>query len=450
MRVTHRFDGCWELSQVEPHAGYSARTMQRVLRGLGWAIASGYCLLALWVNVALYTLPGPDDELEDLLGRQAALERELEFEDAGAEMQRLFPEGFIFVNVLYGLTWTQIALREDCAQACEDRSLDEARWALAQLESREGTRPFEASLCPDHGVFHAGWTNYLRASIVEAAGSESPPKERAALRDGSAAIAACFAQSETPFLESYRGMVWPADSVVAMASLGLHDALLEPRYVELRQIWVEAVRARLDGATGLVAHSSRAGDGATLQPPRGSSTALMVGFWPQIDEAFARQQLAAFEDQFEMTRFGLPAIREYPSSHSGHADVDSGPVVFGVGFSADIVAVRALRAHGRVEAARQLSAPIHAFGFQTGGREAHYLGGALPVADAFIAWSRAQAVLVSAQDAKEQRKVWWGFHLLSLLPLLAGLALWRARSREARRVHVPGPRSSRSPEAPGA
>jgi hypothetical protein len=54
--------------------------------------------------------------------------------------QKQFPEGYFFLNALYGLTWVQVGLADP------DRSVDataEARWALDRLQSADGTGPFD-------------------------------------------------------------------------------------------------------------------------------------------------------------------------------------------------------------------------------------------------------------------------------------------------------------------
>ena len=65
---------------------------------------------------------------------------------AGERMQELFPEGYVFSHVLYGLTWTDVARQ---APASKDEALREARWALRRLDSADGRAPLE----PPRGSF---------------------------------------------------------------------------------------------------------------------------------------------------------------------------------------------------------------------------------------------------------------------------------------------------------
>ncbi|MBW6435140.1 hypothetical protein KZ829_15475 [Actinoplanes hulinensis] len=73
---------------------------------------------------------------------------------ADADAQALFPEGYYFLNVLYGLTWVDLGHRG----VEPERAADEAAWALARVESPAGRAPFEAGAVPAYGVFYAGWT----------------------------------------------------------------------------------------------------------------------------------------------------------------------------------------------------------------------------------------------------------------------------------------------------
>src|SRR4051812_5386030 len=48
-----------------------------------------------------------DDVLPQLRFLRTALDN-----GAGEEMQRLFPEGYFFTNMLYGLTWAEVGMRQ--------------------------------------------------------------------------------------------------------------------------------------------------------------------------------------------------------------------------------------------------------------------------------------------------------------------------------------------------
>ena len=203
--------------------------------------------------------------------------REALHEGAGTAMQELFPEGYFFTHALYGLTWLSEAQRDPDLQ---DRALREARWSLKRLYSPEGTGPFSSVAVPAYGVFHAGWSAWLRGQIVAVAGGpEQAPEEMAALDAAAEEIAEAFEASlahGTPYLTSYPGQAWPVDNVVAMAALRLRDHLAgEDRYAALFRLWMTEVRARLDPATGLIPHRVDPVTGHPVEGARHSQTLLL-------------------------------------------------------------------------------------------------------------------------------------------------------------------------------
>src|SRR5262245_34122198 len=139
---------------------------------------------------------------------------------AGEDMQRLFPEGYFFSHVLYGLTWVDVALADRDRRA---EALREARWTLDRLDGPQGREPFAAALRPAYGGFYVGWTSRLRGGVVELAGPGAP--EVARFEADCDALAAAFAE-DGPFLQAYPGQAWPVDSTVAIAALRLHDRVL--------------------------------------------------------------------------------------------------------------------------------------------------------------------------------------------------------------------------------
>src|SRR5262249_40809243 len=153
-------------------------------------------------------------------------------------------------------------------------------------------------------------------------------------------------RSPTPFLSAYPGQSWPVDNVVAIAALRLHDTLLPPRFDALIARWLDAARARLDPATGLLPHRVDPATGEPLEGARGSSQSIIARFLPEIDLAWGRAQYALFRERFVTTVAGLPGVREYPHDAPGQGDVDSGPLIAGVSLSATVVTLGAALAGG--------------------------------------------------------------------------------------------------------
>ncbi|MFJ6949229.1 hypothetical protein ACISU4_32120 [Streptomyces wuyuanensis] len=331
-------------------------------RGSGLLHRSGRLLAALVslcapagaVRLVTPATAGPDGEPLGV-ARQLAFIRAALDEGAGDEAQGLFPEGYFFLHALYGLAEVELGMRRPAGQRADE--LRSARWALGRLDSPSGRAPFSADLVPSYGVFHRGWTNWLRGGVLALQPeSDRDPAEVRRFAADSAALAAAFDASRSPYLEAYPGQAWPVDSTVAMASLRLHDTLLPPRYAGTADRWLREVRTRLDPRTGLMPHRVDVATGAPAEVARGTSQSVIHRFLADIDPDFAREQYLRFRDRYVATPLGLgPAVREYPAGTDGPADVDSGPLPLGVSLSASVVTAGAAQVHGDTALAEGLT-----------------------------------------------------------------------------------------------
>lgn len=339
--------------------------------------------------------------------------------NAGERMQRLFPEGFFFTHVLYGLTWVEMGLTAQPGTAHHTQALREARWSLQQLDSPAGRAPFLGATNPPLGVFYVGWSTWLRGGILKLQPSDQRDVaeiERFVM--DCALLAEAFDHSTTPFLAAYPHQAWPVDSVVAIAGLRLHDTLLPTRFKQTIDGWLSRAQSRLDPATGLLPHQVDSITGQMLQGARGSSQSLLLRFLPEVDAPWASEQYRLFRQQFVTTQFGVPAVREYPLGIDGEGDVDSGPLIFGISASATVVALGAARVNGDQELSQALVQAIDAAGMPLSWNGQKWYGfGQVPVGDAFLAWAKAARPTdesVAASDWQPIVPWWWR------LPLNAG------------------------------
>jgi len=345
---------------------------------------------------------------------------------AAVDMQAIFPEGFLFMSALYGLAWADLVSGLPINELTDEEHTvyeahEEIDWALANIASNTGRRPFREDLPLPYGVFYRGWENVLLGRKVRLlAPADTSSAQVLTFRQNSDAIAAAFDAAPGTYLESYRNAVWPADNVVAIASLAAHDRHFNSsRYKSTIENWLTKVKANLDPTTGLVPHHTDVRTGAVIHGARGSSQSLMLSLLPDIDSAFAAGQFAIYEKLFVTERLGLPGVREYPLGTEGGGDIDSGPVIWGIGGAASLVGQRAAAKNGRHDLYLGLRNSVEAFGLAHTlfGRK-KYLFGQLPIADAFIAWSNA----VEHSKIEGKRPVPWLIHGVSLLVL--GLMGW--------------------------
>jgi hypothetical protein len=385
--------------------------------------------LAVVANVRLYSTNDTSDAVAQLRFLRHALG-----EGAGDDMQRLFPEGYFFSHVLYGLAWVEIGRAEAADSPLKNEAAAEARWALSRLVAPAGKAPFPESLEPPHGAFYAGWTNWLRGGIVSLQPADRRDADETRLFAAhSQRIAAAYEASDTPYLCSYAGRAWPADNVVAIASLRLHDRLTAPKFQDVIARWRRQVQERLDPATGLTPHRVDPKTGLAEESPHGCSQALLLRFLLEIDPEMGRRQYLAFRSQFAPPALALPGVREHPVGVDRPGDVDSGPLILGVSLSASTVSI----APARLVHDDRLSDPYFQIGEALGMPLAwrgsrRYLAGQLPVADAFLVYARTatcwtqnpEPVDAAPMVANGWRLVW---HAVTIGPLLA--ALWLTRRR---------------------
>jgi hypothetical protein len=399
------------------------------------------CVLAIVLivlNVRLYSDTEYPKPAPDVAAQLHFLDRMVD-EGAAANMQKLFPEGYVFTTVLYGLTWTETGITYPGDSPHYRHALAKARHALRLIESPAGTAVFEPTLSPSYGIFYNGWSAWLQGNILALQhGHYTDSTEVQRFTERCEKIAESFRTSSTPFLCSYPGSAWPADNIVAMASLRLHDQLFPPCYDSLVTRWLGRVKRRLDPATELIPHSVIAETGLVREGARGSSQTLMLRFLIHIDRDFAREQYHLFRQKFLTTWLGLPLIREYPIGTTGEGDVDSGPVLFGVSPVASVVGLGTARVFGDGELAAALGQTHEMLGLPVSWNgEKLYAFGSLPVGDAFLAWSKAATPVVHHANYTTYVREWWRLpiHGLSIvvvflysLPVTRPFRRWK-RSR---------------------
>lgn len=76
----------------------------------------------------------------------------------------------------------------------------------------------------------------------------------------------------------------------------------------------------------------------------------MAGFAPNE----ARELWRRYVDNFEVTALAITGLREWPRDFNGRSDIDSGPIIMGVGAAATGFGIGAARAVGDHERHRRL------------------------------------------------------------------------------------------------
>lgn len=330
------------------------------------------------------------------------------------------------MHALYGLSWGEVAAATNHQSNLYKEAHNEMQFAFSQVNSAKGKSIFNSSLPIPYGVFYTGWNNYLLGKKLSI---EDPHKRDTAeialyIRQSNSIVTA-LRNAKSPYPESYPNACWPSDATVAVASLTFEPGIRTPFFANDMKEWVAAVKKHLD-SNGFIPHSTDVSFGNVIKSSRGNSQALILNFLFDIDSAFAREQFHKYKTAFLTTRFGLPGLREFADEEWAEGDIDSGPVIFGIGGAASIVGLRTMIIFGEQKTAIGLRNSIEAFGMAiTRNGEKKYLFGQIPMADAFFVWANSKEI--TKEKMLETNESWRGrFQLYSLLTLfLLIFLLWR-------------------------
>lgn len=397
-------------------------------------------IVILVINAKLYdrseiTIVDNDTLNIELLAELHGLKSAI-MNNADKDMQQLFPEGFLFMNALYGLSWCNFIGRLDPSSKYFNEGVQEIQRAYDKINSAQGQSSFDDSLPIPYGAFYAGWSTYLLARKLNLEQPESSNLDEVK-NFKSQCLQISRVIRSTPFPVSYRGGAWPADAMICIAALSLHDRMYTPLYSDIIAVWIEAVKSKLD-LHGLIPHAVNASTGEISENARGSSQSLMLIFLHDIDESFANQQYKIYKTKFPEGRFGLNGLREYPRDVPGGADVDSGPVVFGMGSAATIVGMGTMYQFNENREGNRINDTVEALGlsFNISGRKM-YLLGALPMADAFVCWAHSLQ-----RSFPINRSHFVSFHIYSAVVVLGLIVclyffLRNEKPSSRRSLHIP-------------
>jgi hypothetical protein len=253
------------------------------------------------------------------------------------------------------------------------RAFDAGQWGTDPLQALEGTRGHTAWL---------GYTNLDLSArrVLEPEGRWAPLNDQL--------TAAIVRRLETELLpETYPGQRFPVDVSAAVASVGLWARATGRPEPAVLAAWRQALGERytVDGVLLQAAES----DGTPLDLPRGSGSFLAAWFLSFWDADLARGLYTGARDRLLVSLGPFVAMREYPPGVEGHGDIDSGPIVAGMGVSATGFAIGAAHAAGDEATAHQLEATARLVGqADTVDGVTHWKAGAAlgsaPLADAIL------------------------------------------------------------------
>ena len=122
-------------------------------------------------------------------------------------------------------------------------------------------------------------------------------------------------------------------------------------------------------------------------------------FLRDVSPEFATDQYGRAREHLIRELFGFSAVREFPEGAEGQADIDSGPVIFGLGPSASGFAIPAAAVMQDVATAKSLLKASAVAGLPVLGSGELYYSAMPPVGQAVILFGKTE--LLKAQMLKE-------------------------------------------------
>lgn len=257
------------------------------------------------------------------------------------------PAGFRIIALSHladGCAWQGRAVpgRRDAARRCVNE--------LERLARRTGPATPEAAV---DGLWLTHFNLVLGAEDALGGCSDPALHERVSRRLSAMSLADPHAHAPSYAKLKLR---WPADQSATLASLSRFDeAHGQHLAVEPLRRWKAQLAKSMDEARRLP-RSELTGGGTHSEVARGCAQSLMTRYLAEFDPPLARALFVPYREQYLAQRGPLVGFREWPEGVNGPADVDSGPIVDGVGAAASALAIGAARAVGEDVLAAQLQA----------------------------------------------------------------------------------------------
>jgi hypothetical protein len=191
-----------------------------------------------------------------------------------------------------------------------------------------------------HG--YLGYAN-LSLSMLRLVDPHTP---HAALGDQlTEALAARLAAAPHALFETYPGEAYAPDMAMVAGSIALHDCATGTPERAFFPAWRRAFARYIDADSGLLYQAADVRTGEPLDAPRGSGAAIAAYALSFADRGLS-ERLFAGTRRHAVNLLGFGMMHEYPPGRAGPGDIDSGPVLFGVGVSATGFALAGARLWG--------------------------------------------------------------------------------------------------------
>ncbi len=226
-------------------------------------------------------------------------------------------------------------------------------------DSWNGMDPIDTLDTDEHHAAYLGYLNLLLSyhRFLE------PESGFAALNDRiTGALVMRLEKSSILLLETYPGEIYPMDNCAVIASIGLYDRATGRDHKELLKSWSARCREKYrDPKSGLL-YQSVTSTGEVSDDPRGSGTTLGLYFLSFSDPDFSKELYDSAKTALFTSAFGFGMMKEYPEGVEGSGDIDSGPILMGVGLASTGFMMAGSRIHGDAYSYSKIYATVDLFG----------------------------------------------------------------------------------------
>lgn len=193
------------------------------------------------------------------------------------------------------------------------------------------------------------------------------------------ALASRLAASPHALFETYPGEAYAPDMAMVAGSIALHDCATGTPERAFFPEWRRAFARYIDAESGLLHQAADPATGLALDAPRGSGAAISA-YALSFADPWLSERLFAGTRRHAVNLLGFGMMHEYPPGRAGRGDIDSGPVLFGVGVSATGFALAGARLWGDRELFTALYRTVDLVGVPVNG---HFMSGG-PLGNAIL------------------------------------------------------------------
>jgi hypothetical protein len=258
------------------------------------------------------------------------------YQEAVAAECRMFPEGQLYPHAFPALAFLNLALTQpEQAEAHTAAARPFIQQAITATERRLRVDPGGLATLSDYRD-HATFLGMLNLVLAAYTLISEDTQYAALSRRLAALFRAALSDPTRSVLKSYPGGAWAFDTITVLLAISLQDradaGTRSAPLVTQHLRWVQEHAS--DPELRLPYSRVNGRTGAMRERPRGCDLSLRLCFLPHLDADYAAQLYDAYARAHWIERGGVIGFAEWPHGETRFQDIDSGPVIDGVGLAA--------------------------------------------------------------------------------------------------------------------